>query len=405
MVNQIKLNGFWRFCRDDFDEGIDQQWYLQENQAFLEEKIQKFIPSCWPIEKSTGSEEQSSIFWLWRMFRVRKYADKSYVLHFESIMHKVIIYIDGAEIGRFNGAFLPFELDVTKFVDGNKHFLAIRIDASPGSNRYFDHENYGKYGGILGDILIKTKDPVVLEERTLQTKFQTDVSFKVKFIELTFNFYFINTSDFDYSGNLHISISRDFMPIAETDRQLNILKKNSRLSKIVVIVPKENLKIWTPETPNLYSLHITLGNKTGVIIEDFEEIGIKTVEFKDVNSNPKLILNGKEFLVKGADFDVEDPEFGYWNPLPRIFRRMKELKDSGVNLIKPVRGIFTADMIKYASRLGLLILENLPITELNPIEIQHFYNEWIQKISFLPALLAYNIPKEIDQKEPVIAHA
>jgi len=37
MVNQIKLNGFWRFCQDDFDEGIDQQWYLQENQAFLEE--------------------------------------------------------------------------------------------------------------------------------------------------------------------------------------------------------------------------------------------------------------------------------------------------------------------------------------------------------------------------------
>jgi len=76
------------------------------------------------------------------------------------------------------------------------------------------------------------------------------------------------------------------------------------------------------------------------------------------------------------------------------------LKDKKVNVIRPNQGTFTPFIIEMASRLGFLVINDIPLTQLTAIESQQIFNSYIYDITFQPSLAVYSINRAINVNTP-----
>jgi beta-galactosidase/beta-glucuronidase len=389
-----KLNGIWRFAIDPDDEGIAQQWANQENQAFLENKTRILVPSSWNRKSSKEFSEYNGIAWFWRKFSIPSYFSGKHVyLRVNGMANKATVFIDTEEIGSYNGSFLPFEFDITKFTDGKDHFIAIRIDGSAEANRYLSANLENNYLGIFGDVWIRAENDVILDEHSVSTKlfFEADNE-TVTYAELEFSLYIKNRSDQDYSGEITVEITRDYVQVLKSSRPVEILKHNSRLSKFVVHVMCDNNNLWCPENPFLYNINLSVESKNGVDITMEELLGIRETKWENGN----FMLNGLPYEIKGFDFEIDDPNFGYNLPLSIVIDKMRKLKEININSIRPNKGIFSKFIIEIASRIGIMVFEDIPLVDLQLAEKQTFFKPYVNSVILEPSLILWSVNRKSD---------
>jgi beta-galactosidase len=92
-----------------------------------------------------------------------------------------------------------------------------------------------------------------------------------------------------------------------------------------------NPKKWSAETPNLYTLLLTLKNKAGQVIEiESSRIGFREIEIKE----GQLFVNGKSIKLFGVNRHEHDPDFGRAIPLRRMLQDIKLLKQNNINAVR-----------------------------------------------------------------------
>ncbi len=405
-MEKISLNfEFWRFCIDPEDEGIDQEWQIQDNQPYLEDKTRMGVPGCWDRKGAGDLSDYKGVAWFWRVFSLpESFEGKKYYLVIERMAHSATVFIDGEEIGKFQGAFLPFRFDISKCAAGEDHFLAIRIDARAEANRYVKPEikeddplycGIEEYSGIFGDVYIEMATFLDVEDLTLKTKlnYQADGT-TINYAELTFELYIFNHSATDFKGKIHLNITRDYVAVAETTRDLEILAHNSRLSKIVFNVDLEPEDVWSPANPSIFNLAIKIMQGETSIIRIHKILGMRQLEYK----NDTLHLNGKVFQGKGAIFPEYHPRFGYNLPSNYIHDELVALKEKGFSIIRPINGMFSLPLIELASRLGLLVIEDVPVVDLTAPEKNSFFTEYVNEVAFQPSVALWAINPRLTEK-------
>jgi beta-galactosidase/beta-glucuronidase len=380
MGEKISLDGIWRFCADSENQGIDQQWALQENQPYLENKTRMIVPSCWNRDTWGDYANYSGAVWLWRTLRVpTRFDGKKVYLRFGGVVHALMVFIDGKQIGEFKGAFIPCEFEVPEeFCDHQNHFLALRIDNSPEKNVFTGSTPAKIYGGLVGSVELIAVDELTLEELTLSMKVP-----KPNYAEIEFQVYLKNAAPQDFKGLLKIELTKDFVPMYEIEREVQVLKQNSRLAKIVMQL--DSPELWDLENPILYNLHLTVRaeNSDLVMIEFNEIVGIRQI---DATENG-IQLNGKPVTLNGCGFDLADPQFGFCLPDVMIFDKLAKLKQDGINFIRPQYGLFSQAVIEAASRIGILVVQDIPVVK----EREEYFRILIEQIKYLPALVCYSI--------------
>ncbi len=389
-MQKFSLNGIWNFVIDSNNNGIEQNYHKLENQPYLDDKIKVSIPHCWNTEPQDKLEDYTGTSWYFRTFRIPiHFIGNKIFLRFEGIAQSAIIYIDGTEVGTFNGAFIPFEIDITEFDNRQEHFLAVRIDASEESRRDPQVPNVKEYYGIFGKVFIRIEEKIALISHFMGTKLHFNTNDSIEYAELSFSLYFQNNGQFDYSGTLFLDILQDSISIVKMERVFNILKNNRRLMKIIMIF--ENPELWSPENPILYNFSIRVANNLGTVIREEKTIGIREIGLKD----DQISLNGKLIEIHAKPFNIDLPESGYVLPEHSIFKQMQELKNQNVNTIYPNQGTFSLIIMKLASYFGFLVLANLPIIDLSLSEKSPFFKIYIDNVNLEPSLALYTCNNQI----------
>ncbi|MHA1720737.1 MAG: sugar-binding domain-containing protein, partial [Promethearchaeota archaeon] len=389
-IKNFSLNGIWDFVLDTNNNGVEQNYHKQENQPYLDDKIKVNLPHCWNTEPQGDFKDYSGTAWYFRTFRIPvHFIGNRIFLHFERIARSAMIFIDGEEIGKFKGSFIPFEIDITKFDDLKEHFLAVRIDASENARRFPSVPDVEEYFGIFGDVFIRVEEKIALMDHFLETKLHFNSNGSVEYAELSFTLYFKNTGNEDYSGTITLELLQDYVSIINSEREIKILKNNSRLMKIVMIFEKPEL--WSPEEPNLYNLSIRVSNELGTVIREERKIGIREIGLKEDN----IILNGKILEIRAKEFNIEIPESGYVIPEINIFKRLQELKNQKINVIYPNQGTFSPFIINLASYFGFMVFAILPIVDLSLTEKSTYFKLYIDSINLEPSLAIYTCNNKI----------
>ena len=90
------------------------------------------------------------------------------------------------------------------------------------------------------------------------------------------------------------------------------------------------VKAWTAETPNLYTLVMTLKQGDKVLEVIRQRVGFRHIEIK----GGQLLVNGQPILIKGADRHELDPDGGYIVSVDRMIQDIKIMKQLNINAVR-----------------------------------------------------------------------
>ncbi len=236
-------------------------------------------------------------------------------MHIGSATSNISIYINGKFVGYSEDSKVAAEFDVSKYIiAGKENLIAMQIMRwCDGS--YLEDQDFWRLCGIARECYLYTRPQKHINDIYITP-------------ELTNNYtdgeLNINITSFAPGKKVNIKLIDNNQTLKEITQTLD--SKGVANAKIEI----ENPKKWTAETPNLYSLLITLKDGEKDLEYICKRVGFRKVEIK----NSQLLVNGKAILIKGADRHELDPDLGYVVPMERMLEDIKMLKELNVNAVR-----------------------------------------------------------------------
>ena len=348
--SKIPLNGKWNYIIDVQEVGYyDYRMEVLKNGFFMNQKPKSpdelieydfdlapkmQIPSDWNTQSELLFFYEGTV-WFKRSFNYSKIPDKKVILYFCAINYEAIVYLNGKIIGKHIGGYTPFNYDVTEYINDGDNFLIIKVDNKRNRDNIptniFDWWNYG---GIIRDVALVETNKVYVQNYTIYLKNRkvNEVQFRVQ----------LNSK----VANKEIEIN---IP------EFNFVQKYKTNNEGLMIESKvlNDLVLWTPENPKLYTIIITLDGE-----EILDQIGFRTIETKDKS----ILLNGKPIFLRGISIHDEMPNGGgRIHKLEDILMLLDWVSDLGCNFVRLAHYPHNEYMVKEAEKKGLLIWEEIPV--------------------------------------------
>ena len=265
---------------------------------------------------------------------------KRVVLDIEGIMLVGDVWFNGQLVGRNEYGYLGIECDLTKLINFEKpNVIAVRADTlGPDASRWYTG------GGLYRDVRLVVKDPVSIARHGV----------------------FVTTPQVtDAKAEVNIQVEID-NPSKDVQVKATILDPNGKavaemenssgISPVRLTSAVTNPLKWSCETPHLYTAKVEL-LKDGKQVDSTETIfGIRTVEFTPEKG---LLLNGKKVIFKGVNLHHDLGAVGAAAYESSIERRLKVLKEMGVNGIRTAHNPYSESFIKMADKHGFMILNEI----------------------------------------------
>ena len=165
------MGGEWLFRRDTADEGELRRFYNHRGRGGWS-PIQ--VPNAWNAQDESFDSMEGDIAWYRKDFRLpSKARGLAWIVRFQNVRYHARVWLNGKEIGRHRGAYLPWELKLTGLRRGVNR-LVLRVD-----NRRFEDDlppnqfdstdqtpagGWWNYGGLLGEAYLRRVNRVDMEE-------------------------------------------------------------------------------------------------------------------------------------------------------------------------------------------------------------------------------------------------
>ena len=324
-----------------------------------------------PAEAS-GCRNYQGIAWYRKHFVLPKECvGRDVTLHFEAIMGKQTIYINGKKVKEHEGGYLPITISLSDCSVGDDIVIAICADNSddktypPGKKQMT--LDFAYHGGIYRDVWLIAKNKVAITDALEENKvaggglFVHYANISEKSAEV-----FVNTEVRNNDSKPHAVIVENSLVYAEGKSQRTKLSlKAGEVKNITQRFLVKNPKLWSPETPYLY--HIATRIKEGKQSLDggITKIGIRSFEFVCTDDaqgrKPGFYLNGKKYhQLVGANRHQDFAYVGNALPNSQQWRDAKRLRDAGFTIIRTAHYPQDPSFMDACNELGLFIIVATP---------------------------------------------
>lgn len=245
--------------------------------------------------------------------------DKVY-MHIGSATSNITVYVNGKYVGYSEDSKVACEFDITKFIiPGKENLIAMQIIRwCDGS--WNEDQDFWRLCGIAREAYLYARPQAHIDDVFITPDLTNNYTDGKLSIQLTAP----DAAGKTYKIQLFDPSGKDVAP-----RQVGALeidKKGVGTAELLVPNPQK----WTAETPNLYTLYISLydGNKLLECIP--QRVGFRKVEIK----NQQLLVNGQPILIKGVDRHELDPDGGYVVSVERMIQDIQMMKQLNVNAVR-----------------------------------------------------------------------
>ncbi|MCU0858208.1 MAG: hypothetical protein MUC65_07385 [Pontiellaceae bacterium] len=312
--------------------------------------------------------------WLRRMFKIpADWNGKRVILHFEAIMGDYVIKVNGREIARGFGDFLPCEMDITDAIktDGENELLAgIRdrrlFDRKSEKYPYFrttypPGSNTDGLIGIWQDVFLQAVPPVRIADVFVKPQVSED--------RLELDVFLINQTksvqNVSISGEVKEWINlagKSVLDAPEIKWKLGGGELLNLKSAWITLSPGasaqvtlraavgEKLKRWSPETPNLNTLLLSVNSTNGVLDRKAQRFGWREFTIRDGD----FYLNGERVQCFG---DIQHPFGPYICSRRFAWAWYTMIKDFGGNSVRPHAQPWPRVYYDLADEMGLMVLD------------------------------------------------
>lgn len=349
------LNGTWRFAFDDAEEGLEKGWHHGEQDYPMH--IQ--VPFTYQSEASgIGDVTYHPILWYQRDFEVNPHLRGGRVLlRFGAVDESCTVYINGQCCGGHKGGYAPFTIDVTNYLETGSNSLTVRVvdtrDCSqPRGKQYWDDGLMGCWytpcSGIWQTVYLEGVPGDSIDYVHVRPDIDNCCA------TITVNLEKAPADDL----TIEYSVSFEGREVRHVTSGINAqrfelafdMRDGNRVS---------SLRLWTPEHPNLYDLHITL-RKSGKTQDQISTyFGMRKVS---IHSGEVLLNNSPIYQRLVLDQ-------GYWPQSlltppdnDAIKRDVELIKAFGFNGVRKHQKMEDPRFYYWCDRLGLLVWAELPST-------------------------------------------
>lgn len=360
------LNIGWRFKKNaekdanqvDFD---DSSWEVVNVPHGLE---------LLPVNASGGVNYQGEAWYRKHLTPSADLAGKRLFLHFEAIMGKSKIWVNGELVHEQFGGYLPSHIEVTgKLKPGQKNVIAVWCDNSndpnypPGKNQ--EQLDFVYFGGIYRDVyLISTTDVYITNPNAVDKVASGGVLIhfpKVTDAEAQINATVDLRNASAQTQQLTVVASlqtRDFKPVVETKTNVTVAAGADQLANFELMV--QNPALWTPDSPNLHQLIFTVFDENGQKLDAFRtRVGIRTFEFRGADG---FYLNGKLFDDKliGGNRHQDYAYIGNALPNNTHWRDAMKMREASMRVVRNAHYPQDPAFMDACDELGLFVIVNTP---------------------------------------------
>ena len=295
---------------------------------------------------------------------------KKLFLHFEAIMGKSKVFVNGKLLTEHFGGYLPVIADVTDVLDWNGgNVIAVWADNSddpsypPGKAQ--DVLDYTYFGGIYRDCWLIAHNNVFITDPNYENEVAGGGLFvafgKVSdaLAEVQLKIHVRNATKNPFSGRVeYMLLQPDGTEVARLSDKIQV--KAGRATTVSDRMPVKQPMLWTPSTPTLYNLLVRVLDKEGNVIDGYRRrIGIRSIEFKGKDG---FYLNGRPYgkPLIGANRHQDFAIVGNAVANSIHWRDAKKLKDVGMEIIRNAHCPQDPAFMDACDELGLFVIVNTP---------------------------------------------
>lgn len=318
------------------------------------------------------------------------------LLDFEGILYTADVYLNHKHIGGTDYGYVGFEIDITdELVYGEDNLIEVVADTrQPENSRWYT--GAGLYRNVS---LITTPKELFFNRHPLfiTTRDNRYVSVSAEFTNLMkgFTTRVALTID-DDEGNCVFSDTIDVRRFSSSRHQE---------TRLVTDVDIKDARLWDIDTPYLYHVRAKLLRNDGTVADvATETFGFRTIEF---GPDFGFRLNGRKVLLKGCAGHHTLGALGAAAYPKAIEKRIRLLKQFGVNHIRTSHNPYSRDFIRLCDQLGILVVDELYdrwtcryTGGKIPFE-QHWQEEvpeWIKRDRNSPSVILWSLGNELQQE-------
>lgn len=323
-----------------------------------------------PLDASGCANYQGEI-WYRKHFNLdSSFLNKKLFLHFEAIMGKSKVFINGALVKEQYGGYLPIIIDVTPYVNlEGENVIAVWADNSddpnypPGKPQAALDFTY--FGGIYRDVWLVTHnqtyitDPNYVDKEAGGGLFVSYDNISSKSADVKAILDIANENSIDFRGKaVFLLKDAEGKKVLSKTTPLRISPSGNQVAGIDFKV--KNPSLWSPENPYLYNLEITLVNNKGIVVDGYrKKIGIRSIEFKGKDG---FWLNGEPYPnpLIGANRHQDYAIVGNAVSNNAHWRDAKKLRDVGLKVIRNAHYPQDPSFMDACDQLGLFVIVNTP---------------------------------------------
>ncbi|MDP4275769.1 MAG: glycoside hydrolase family 2 TIM barrel-domain containing protein, partial [Bacteroidota bacterium] len=256
---------------------------------------------------------------------------------FEGAGSSFSFWVNGQMAGYSKNNFSPAEFNISSFLKKGVNVLTVRLYLN-------SHDEFKTLvGGRLGNVYLYSKPNISINNYTVSTDLNQkykDATIKLsveikKLIDRRFKHLSLEASLYDADKHKMFSVNSS---------ELNFIKNG--FLKIDLAHNLKNPEKWNAETPYLYTLILTLKDKSGSVIESVAgRVGVRKVEI----GNGSLWVNGRRVIIRGIN-KMEGHSFDK-SVMEEEIRRMKQFNMNALRIVGPC----TQDLCDLCDEYGIYL--------------------------------------------------
>ena len=295
----------------------------------------------------------------------------THILEFEGVYHNAEVWLNGQKAAFRPYGYTNFYVDCAPYLHAGENELRViaRNADQPNSRWYSGAGIYRPVqlwtaGGAhiaLNGVKIRTLslDPAVVEVRVKTTA----------------------------PGTVRLTV--DDLPAVQQESD----------GEAVFALTLDNARLWTPETPNLYTCRVSFADD-----EVTETFGVRKVEW----GTDGFLLNGKRYIIQGACIHHDNGLLGAVCDPDAVARKVRLLKENGYNAIRSAHNPCSKALLAECDRQGMLVMDEyidhwyIHKTEHDYVD---YFNDWwrqdltdmVEKDYNHPCVVLYSTGNEVSE--------
>ena len=325
LVKSPDKRPFW-FFKDDYDTRDWDDITVPSNWEMKGYDVPIYVNITYPFKQDPPriQHDYNPVGSYKRTFTVpSSWTGKEIFLHFGAVASAFYVWVNGEMAGYSQDSKTPAEFNITRLLKKGKNSVAVEVYRwCDGS--YLEDQDFWRMSGIQRSVFLHARPKTYIGDFFALGSLAENYSDGLLKLNVSVN----NSGKDQPQLSVETALFDDGQELYRESKDLNLSvdKPDVSFEKSLPEVKK-----WSAETPNLYSLVINLRDKEGNILESVSSrIGFRKIEIK----NSQLLVNGKAVYLKGTNLHEHDDINGHVISEDLILKDIRTMKSHNINAVR-----------------------------------------------------------------------